>query len=195
MLGQVVLLNIMRIIAGIARGHPLIGPKSARIRPVLDQVKEAIFNILGPMTDLTVLDLFAGTGSLGFEALSRGAKQIIFVDNFVEALRLLRKNAEKLGFENQIKIMRGFLPRAVKSLAGFDTAFDLIFVDPPYDRDLVAPTLQALRHALRAQHKLVDRHSRIIIEHSPREPALGEGFIVADERVYGQTRITILKIP
>jgi len=88
----------MRVIAGTAKGRILVGPKGRGIRPALDKVKGAIFNILGDITGKTVLDLFAGTGSIGIEALSRGAATCVFVDSSREAVELIRKNLERCGF-------------------------------------------------------------------------------------------------
>src|SRR5262245_29821517 len=106
----------MRIIAGRAKSIRLQGPKSDQIRPALDQVKEAVFNILFDVQGLTVLDLFAGTGSVGLEAISRGATRCVFVDFGPEALQLIRKNITICGFEAESTVVRLKLPQGVKTL-------------------------------------------------------------------------------
>ncbi len=181
----------MRIIAGIAKGRRLVGPKSDRIRPALDQVREAVFNILGPFSGHErVLDLFAGTGSVGLEALSRGAQDAVFVDLGVEALQLIRKNITLCRFEEQSTILRLKVPQQVSKLAkSTPPSFDLIFVDPPYDRDLVNPTLEAI-----ASQKLLAPSGRVVVEHSPRETIHDAiGLFLFDTRKYGQTMISFLR--
>ena len=104
----------MRVIAGEAKGRRLASPKSNLIRPVLDQVKEAVFNILFDVTDWTVLDLFAGTGSMGIEALSRGAKEAVFADDSKESLKLIGKNIDLCGFADRANV---FYLSAAKTIA------------------------------------------------------------------------------
>ncbi len=178
----------MRIIAGLAKGRRLVAPKSFLVRPVADKVKGAIFNILGNIEGKTVLDLFAGSGSVGLEALSRGAAQTIFVDALPASLEILRKNILQCGFANQASVMRGRIPLILRPIARRWNRFDLVFVDPPYDKNLIHPTLDAL-----LENKLIDAQSRVIIEHSPRESPLHEGFALADQRKYGQTFVSFLK--
>lgn len=191
----------MRVIAGRAKGRTLQGPKSDRIRPALDKVKQAIFNILGPIEGLTVLDLFAGTGSIGIEALSRGAGHCTFVDGSKEAIELIRKNLERCQFEASATVLRRVTrvgrptARNEMSTVGRNPRqdppqpYDLIFIDPPYDHDLVNPTLRAI-----AREKLLAPNGIIVIEHSPREKVIApDGFSELDQRKYGQTYITFLK--
>lgn len=183
----------MRVIAGSAKGRTLVGPKSHAIRPALDKVKGAIFNILFDVTDLTVLDVFAGTGSIGIEALSRGAKFAVFLDASPEAIGVIQKNLELCRFSETAKILRSKLPedlRTVVKRCGIE-AFDLIFVDPPYDKDLVNPALRKI-----AELGLLAEGGKIIVEHSPRETiAEIDGLAVKDRREYGQTIISFLNRP
>ena len=174
----------MRVITGSARGRKLFGPKSDLIRPAIDKVKQAVFNILGDVSGLRVLDLFAGTGSMGIEALSRDADHCTFVDQLPEAIQLIRKNLEMCQFLDQSKIIKA----GVQNFEPLQT-YNLIFVDPPYDKDLVNPTLQRL-----ANQKLLAAEGTIVVEHSPREVihALPD-LQVYDERKYGQTLISFLK--
>ena len=178
----------MRIISGTAKRRTLFGPKSKDIRPVLDQVKESTFNILGSVENFLVLDLFSGTGSMGLEAISRGAEWAVFVDSGLEALKLVAKNREKCGFETKSSIVRGEIPKILSKIKA-KRPFDLVFVDPPYDQNLVNVTLSEL-----AMYKLIDPESILIIEHSPREKVEASEFQIIDERIYGQTRMTWVKL-
>ncbi|MBI4411097.1 MAG: 16S rRNA (guanine(966)-N(2))-methyltransferase RsmD [Deltaproteobacteria bacterium] len=180
----------MRIISGLAKGRRLYGPKSPSIRPVSDKVKGALFNILPSLEGCRVLDLFAGSGSVGLEAASRGADHVVFVDASPQALALLQKNIRQCGFERQTTVIRGTVPEIIKRLARKELKFDAIFVDPPYDKNLVNPTLEAL-----IENKLIDAQTDIIIEHSPREVPDCGGLAVADQRKYGQTFVTFMRLP
>lgn len=200
----------MRVISGTARGRTLLGPKTEKIRPVLDKVKGAIFNILGNLAGVAVLDLFAGTGAVGIEALSRGARHCTFVDASREAIELIRKNLEKCQFEAKAIVerrvagvgrtsyrgpLRGLPPEPPRGQIGRSKSdpiwhqYDLIFVDPPYDQNLVNPTLRAI-----VREKLLAPDGTVVVEHSPRETIKGiEGLKPIDVRKYGQTFITFLK--
>lgn len=179
----------MRVITGDAKGRRLLAPKSKKIRPALDQVKEAVFNILFDVAGQSVLDLFAGTGSMGIEALSRGASHATFVDDFISAIVLIKKNLERCGFKDRASVIKSPVRAAIRRLSKHGTTFDIIFVDPPYLKDLVNPALEAL-----SQSSLVAPASIIIVEHHPKEP-IGEidGLKVTDSRRYGQTLISFLK--
>ena len=179
----------MRVIAGTAKGLRLATPKAENIRPVLDQVKEAIFNILFDVTDLKVLDLFAGTGAIGIEALSRGAAFAEFVDDSREALKLIGTNLQKCGFETKAEVLKMKAAMAIKRLESSGKTFDLVFVDPPYEGRYIKKTLLRL-----AKSALIHSDSIIITEHHPKEP-IGEieGLILTDERKYGQTLVSFLK--
>lgn len=129
----------MRIVAGRLKGRPLAGPRSDAIRPTSDRLREALFNILlhghalpGPTT--RVLDLFAGTGALGFEAISRGAAFALFVETSVEGRGIIRSNIEALGLTGATRILRRDATEL--GIAGTIPPFDLIFCDPPYGKGL-----------------------------------------------------------
>ncbi len=175
----------MRIIAGTAKGRKLFSPQSPLVRPAADKVKGAIFNILGPMEGLTALDLFAGSGSVGLEALSRGANRAVFVDSLPESISIIKKNAQHCCLSGSIQIYRGKIPDILRLVAKKEGSFDLVFVDPPYDKGLLSPTLKGLQ-----TNKLIDAKSEIIIEHSPRESVECEGLEVIDQRKYGQTIVS-----
>ncbi len=131
----------MRVITGTARGRKLLEPAGMDIRPTTDQVKEAVFNILqGDVEGRSVLDLFAGTGQLGIEALSRGAEKCTFVDESREAVRLVKANLEKCGFSGAV--IQG---DALRFLEGRET-YGLIFIDPPYRSGLYGEILEGIKH-------------------------------------------------
>ncbi|MBI2346253.1 MAG: 16S rRNA (guanine(966)-N(2))-methyltransferase RsmD [Deltaproteobacteria bacterium] len=179
----------MRVIAGIAKGRRLIGPKKGEpIRPVLDQVKEAIFNILYTVDGLRVLDCFAGTGAVGIEALSRGAAHATFVDHLPTACAIIERNLAHTGFTDRATTLCMSAERAIKTLAARRAVFDLVFVDPPYEKGFVNTTLAAL-----AETSLLWPNGRIIIEHHPKEPVDPPAqYALTDRRKYGQTLITFL---
>jgi 16S rRNA (guanine966-N2)-methyltransferase len=182
----------MRVIAGTSKGRILTGPKSHSIRPALDKVKGAIFNILFDVSDLNVLDVFAGTGAIGIEALSRGAKSAVFLDSATEALEIIRKNVEACGFKFQSHILKARLPEDLKTIVRKSgiAAFDLIFVDPPYDKDLVNASLSMI-----VRERLLAVGGKIIVEHSPRETIRDiPGLVVTDRREYGQTVISFVNV-
>lgn len=178
----------MRIISGTAKGRRLAGPKSPLIRPVSDKVKEALFNILGSVENLSVLDLFAGTGSVGLEAVSRGAAKVVLVDSGFEALKIIHQNIVACHLDEAAEVLRGNIPHILKKLAKKEQRFDLVFVDPPYDRGLINPSLSAL-----LEFKLIDAQSLVIIEHSPREIPACKGLSLTDRRKYGQTYVSFFK--
>ncbi|MBI4367095.1 MAG: 16S rRNA (guanine(966)-N(2))-methyltransferase RsmD [Deltaproteobacteria bacterium] len=180
----------MRVIAGTCKGRRLFGPKRTDpIRPAIDKVKGAVFNILYSVEGLHVLDCFAGTGAMGIEALSRGARYVAFIDALPAATALTERNLRHLGLAERAAVHTATVERALKRLAKQDAVFDLIFVDPPYRKDLVRPTL-----ALIAATRLLAPEGRIVIEHDPKEivdpPAT---LTLTDQRKYGQTRITIVR--
>jgi 16S rRNA (guanine966-N2)-methyltransferase len=179
----------MRVIAGTCKGRRLVAPKGSHTRPALDRIKESIFSILFSVSGQTVLDLFAGSGSVGIEALSRGAVHATFVENNAAALRAMTTNLEACGFEQQSTILKQDVARALDKLARRNSSFDLIFVDPPYLKGLVNSTLSKIGSSSLAHHE-----TRIIVEHHPKEPIEDlDGLVLTDTRKYGQTLISFLK--
>lgn len=180
----------MRIIAGQAKGRRLKTPKVKGIRPALAKVKGAIFNILENSVGLegaSVLDLFAGTGNIGIEALSRGASHATFVDDSKQALSLIYENLKQTGFEGKGSVVSLKLPWGLKRWKG-KKQYDLVFIDPPYDKRLVVSTLGTV-----TREKILAPLGRIIVEHSPREAVIVEPPLkIVDQRKYGQTFITFL---
>lgn len=179
----------MRIIAGSRKSLRLKTPKGEGIRPALDKVKEAIFNILWSVDGLRVLDCFAGTGNIGLEALSRGAAHATFIDSGREAIDLIRQNIALCTFEDQTTLFPYAAATAIAKLGKQGAQFDLIFVDPPYNKDLVNPSIQQIADA-----NLLAPDGQIICEHFPKEVLTPpEGYTLADERKYGQTLISFVK--
>ncbi len=126
----------MRIIAGSARGRPLLSPKGLSTRPTLDRVKESLFNILQfQLAGARILDLYAGSGNLGLEALSRGADFVVFNDHSRDCCGIIQKNLQALHFADKAQVLQ---MDALCAIHGFCTPFDIVFLDPPYDADPAA---------------------------------------------------------
>lgn len=178
----------MRIISGTAKGRVLKAPKNSKlIRPALSQVREAIFSSLGDLEGKVVLDVFAGTGSLGLEALSRGADHAYFVDGNDESVRIILENLKTLGFAEKARVFKRKLPGGAASIK-LKHRPDVIFCDPPYDKGLLSPTL-----AILARLDCVNETTLFISEHTKREvPAVAELKIVKEKR-FGQTLLTYLQ--
>jgi len=167
----------------------LVAPKGSHTRPALDRIKESLFSILFDVSGQTILDLFAGSGSVGIEALSRGATSATFVENNSAALKAMTTNLKACGFEEQSTIMKQDVDRALDKLSKQNVSFDLIFVDPPYLKDLVNVSLAKI-----GSSNLAHSGSRIVVEHHPKEPIEEiEGLTLTDTRTYGQTLISFLR--
>lgn len=177
----------MRIIAGAFRGRRLNTPKGIKIRPTIDRVREAIFNIIrDEIPDAQVLDLFAGTGAMGLEALSRGAARAVFVDQSAGAIRLIRENIELCTARDRSLIIQDTVPSAVRRLAIKGDVFDLIFLDPPYGKGLVEKTLEVL--------DVVAAPGAMVIAEcyfKDELPAELKDWLRRSERRYGDTMISI----
>ena len=155
----------MRIISGIAGGIRLKPPKNSAIRPTTDRVKESLFGVLGDLRGKRVLDLFAGTGALGIEALSREAESAVFVDNTRASLSVIRRNVESCALDDRTKIIKWNIEKNLNCLKAAKPGFDLVFIDPPYHRNLLKPTLFNLD-----QSKSLKNGSCIVVEHDVLEP-------------------------
>ena len=154
-------------------------------------MREAIFNILSSLViDAVVLDLFAGTGALGLEALSRGAKSALFIDNHPDAALLLKKNINACGMTRESRVVKWDIGRDLNCLNGTQPRFNLVFLDPPYDRNLVKPALDHL-HKTNA----VQSRAHIVIEHSLDEllPPDIDGFSMEDQRKYGKSLVSFFR--
>ncbi len=178
----------MRVIGGTAKGRRVKSFKGQTLRPTADRVKEALFNILPrDLSGWKTLDLFAGTGNLTFEALSRGAAEACLVDVSREASKMIRKNIEALEFSGSAKVLGIPVPRAIRVLAGRGDQFDLIFADPPYDKGWVERVLRSL-----AREELLQKDGILVVEHSTREEVKESygSMVLHDQRRYGGTCIS-----
>jgi 16S rRNA (guanine966-N2)-methyltransferase len=183
----------LRIIGGTAGGRRLTTPSDRNIRPTADRVKEALFNILAghfrSFDGLRVLDLFAGTGNLGIEALSRGAAEVLFVDSGRESLQLIRRNLELVGFTSRGRVMTRDVLTAIRQIDTGGEQFDLVFLDPPYARGIAQQVLTALAHS-----QLLADDTVVVAETSARE-ILDERYgplRCHDRRVYGDTAVSFM---
>jgi 16S rRNA (guanine966-N2)-methyltransferase len=185
----------MRIVGGRLKGRTLLTPADRAIRPTSDRVREAVFNILQhgiegvEIAGARVLDLFAGTGALGFEALSRGASFCLFVEGSADARGLVRENAEALGLIGQTRIFRRDATRL--GPMGQGVPYDLAFLDPPYGKGLGEASLAA---ALRGGW-LAEGAVAVLEESADAAIALPAGFAEVDRRSWGETQVTFLKRP
>lgn len=181
----------MRVIAGTLGGRRLVAPRGLETRPTADRVKEALFMALEPLTGLRVVDLFAGSGSLGIEALSRGAESAEFVDDDGRALEALRTNLRTLGLEAQARARRIVLPRGITRIADALAAADLVLLDPPYGGNRALAMLETL-----GETAVLRAGVRVVAEHGLRD-ALPErvGRLARErERRYGQTLVTTYRV-
>ena len=180
----------MRVIAGNARGRKLQAGRGRAIRPTGSKVRGAIFSILGSRYDLNglqVLDLFAGAGGLGIEALSRGARSVTFVEGDAAAARILKGNLERCGLSEQGRVIQARLPAALRRLVG-TARFGGVFLDPPYGKGLVAATLAVL-----GEVDLLEPGSWVVAEHAVEEPVAERygALRLTDARRYGKTALAI----
>lgn len=184
----------MRITAGALKGRPLLVPEGLQIRPTSDKVRQAVFNVLEnrdfgqdfAIENARVLDLFAGSGALGIEALSRGASYAILIDQAALSRAALRGNVEAMGLTGRTKIWRRDACDLGRNLS---EAFDLIFLDPPYRKNMLAPALASL-HAGRWLQS-----NSILVAESARDENIPstDNYALVDERLYGDTRIAFLQ--
>lgn len=183
----------MRVIGGAAKGRRLLAPKGQAVRPTADRVKESLFNILPrDFSGMKVLDLFAGTGNLSIEALSRGADHAVLVDSSERSAAAIKKNLRRLGFAERTEVWIVPAARSLRALARRNETFDYIFLDPPYAQDLAGRTLDII-----AQCKLLRDSGTLIVEHSTREtvqPLYGV-LQLHDQRRYGDTLLSFYKSP
>ena len=159
------MLSPLRVISGKLKGRKLLALKGMDLRPTSDRVKEAIFDILQDSVEgRKVLDLFAGTGALGIEALSRGAERAVFVEGNARSCTVLQKNLEACRLQERAEVLPREIEGGINILSGRAETFDLIFMDPPYGRGLARKTLQAL-----ARGSIPAPEALIVAEHSAAE--------------------------
>ena len=172
----------MRIIAGSLRGRRIVAPKGRATRPTSDRVRENAFNLIGPVDDAEGIDLFAGSGALGLEALSRGAARMTFVESDRDACRVIGANLDALGLRGTV-----LCQDVARALAQERRDYDLVLCDPPYDYDVA--------RVARFLPKLLRPDGLLVLESTSREepPAL-EGLAVRTSRRYGSARLTLYEL-
>jgi len=183
----------MRIVGGRFSGRPLYAPTGLAVRPTSDRVREALFNILEhgdyPLAGARVIDLFAGSGALGLEAISHGAAYALFVEEGAASRAAIRRNVESLSLTGATRIFRRDATKLGAIPAGI-TPFELGFLDPPYDRGLVSPCLYAL-----VDGRWLSEGAAIVVETRNDETLdLPPAFAFVDERIYGDTKLWFLKL-
>ena len=186
----------MRIIGGKYRGLKLLPPGSFNIRPTSDRLKESLFSIITSnkykihIDNSNVLDICSGTGSLGIESLSRGAKSVFFIDKDHRSIKLICKNIAKLDIdkqiENNIKIIRA---EVIKALKNINKIFQIVLIDPPYNTNITEKCLLKLK-----EFNLINKGSYIFVESSKTEEFNYDGYQILDIKVHGISKLTILKL-
>jgi len=183
----------MRIIAGKHKGRPLTAPKGQNTRPTSDRAREAIFNVLAhaewapPLEGARVIDLFAGSGSLGLEALSRGAAFALFVETDNAARGAIRQNIEAMSLFGNSRLHRRSATQLGRRPANLGAAFDFAFLDPPYNKGLVVPALTEL-----ADGGWLSQTAAVMVETAADEGLDFQGWSVVNERVKGAAKVTFL---
>ena len=182
----------MRVIGGQARGRRLIVPKGQAVRPTAARVKESLFNILPhDFSGMKVLDLFAGTGSVTIEALSRGATEAILVDSSARSAKVIRENLSRLRFAERARVWIAPVSRALRVLAQRGESFDLIFLDPPYEQKWLEGSVKIV-----AQGGLLRESGTLVAEHCIRELVKSryDALRLIDQRRYGDTLLSFFQI-
>jgi 16S rRNA (guanine966-N2)-methyltransferase len=183
----------MRLTGGHDRGRRLIAPRGAHTRPTAAKIREAIFNILGPPPEGAILDLYAGTGALGIEALSRGAERALFVERDHQALVALRRNLRELGLEDRATVMGADVRIAVRRLKTDGQQFSWVFLDPPYAKETEGVLAELGSTDLLAPCAVV------VVEHDRRNCPPGSitgsvgGLFLTDRRHYGDTALSFYR--
>src|SRR5512145_2048480 len=182
----------MRIIGGHDRGRRLRAPRGLATRPTADRVRVSLFDVLGPtIAGARVLDLFAGTGAVGIEALSRGAARVVFVEKDQAALRALRANLAALGASRAAaRVMAGDVLHVLPEIGAQEGPFDFVFIDPPYATSLAGRTLEAL-----AATRVCRAGTEVVVQHSTRTalPSVPGLSLHRRPRRFGDTALTFLK--
>ena len=186
----------MRIIGGKYRGLKLLPPNGLNIRPTSDRLKESLFSIINSnkykihIDNSNVLDICSGTGSLGIESLSRGAKSVFFIDKDHRSIKLIYKNIAKLNIdkqiENNIKIIRD---EVIKALKNINKIFQIVLIDPPYNTNITEKCLLKLK-----EFNLINKGSYIFVESSKTEEFNYDGYQILDIKIHGISKLTILKL-
>ena len=179
----------MRIVAGEARSRVILAPEGRDTRPTLDRVRENLFNILQMrIRGARVLDLFAGSGALSLEAVSRGAASAVMVDKDAKAVKVIQQNVTALRFDDRCRVLATDWTAAVRQLRSGGECFDFVFLDPPYAMHDLTAVFASLADGLLAQG------ATVVVEHERgKTPLIGEGFLCVDERTYGIAGIKMFR--
>jgi 16S rRNA (guanine966-N2)-methyltransferase len=180
----------MRIVSGSAGGLHLKVPKGYRLRPTADRVREAMFNILVsrfPVEGIDILDLFAGTGALGIEALSRGARSAVFIDANPDSHRTILDNLKLTGFRRQGRVIRAYVNKGIRVAEEQGLRFGGVFLDPPYEEGWVDKVLRVLAHS-----PMLEPGAWVVAEHSQHEQSVAAypPLLLTDRRHYGTTGVS-----
>lgn len=177
----------MRIISGIRRGHKLYEFEGDDVRPTTDRVKEAVFNIIQTFVpDAVCLDMFAGSGALSFEAISRGAKRAVCVDKDKRSVDIIRKNGESLDFLSSCEIVH---MSCFEYIERTSEKYDIIFLDPPYNKDFIEPALNGI-----IKNDILSEEGIVVLESDGTDfHDMAEGLEIYRQRKYGRTYITVYK--
>ncbi len=179
----------MRIIAGRLRGRKLKAPRGLATRPVLARVREALFNVLGDMGGLRVLDLYAGTGAIGIEALSRDAQSLVLVDSGYKQCRVIRENLTIVG--KDAVVIRSDVIRALGKLRNDGRIFDFIFVDPPYEKGMAQNTITSVfNKGLLSDSGVM----AVTVRYDEELPRIVDTYEIIFDRRYGDTRLVLYKM-
>jgi len=179
----------MRIIAGRLRGRKLKAPRGLATRPVLARVREALFNVLGDVGELRVLDLYAGTGAIGIEALSRGAQSLVLVDNGYKQCRVIRENLTIVG--KDAVVIRSDVIRALEKLRNDGRVFDFIFADPPYKKGMAQKTITSVFNKGLLSGSGV---MAVTVRYDEELPQRVDTYEIIFDRRYGDTRLALYKM-
>jgi 16S rRNA (guanine966-N2)-methyltransferase len=185
----------MRIISGKFRGLKLHSPKNIEIRPTSDRLRESLFSIINSnkhgvnILDANVIDICTGTGALGIEALSRGAKNLYLIDNEQNSLNIVKKNLSKIksyDIEASVYIRKADAKKPFKNI---NLIFDIVLIDPPYNSSVIQECLPLLK-----EYNLIDNNSLIFAETSKQETIDVDNFKILDTKFYGKSKLTIIKL-
>lgn len=182
----------MRVVSGELKGRILKAVPGTSTRPTTDKVKESLFNMIGPyFTGGMGLDLFAGSGGLGIEALSRGLEKVIFVDRDGKSIHIVNENLKSCGLENRAEVYRNDAARALKAIQKRDLTFNYIFLDPPYKKQQLVMLLEMI-----AKEKLIHEDGLVVCEHASdiQLPESIGGLKQARNEKYGIIGITLYKV-
>ena len=178
----------MRIIGGDAKGRRIHSPKRSKIRPTSDGIKESLFNILPEVSEKSFLDLFAGTGNVGIEALSRGASKVVFIENNAVMANSIKRNLEEFGLSGKYEILTTEASKGIRQLQKRRERFDYLFADPPYEKGFIREIFQCIREG-----EMISSDGVVVIQHSIKENIEGTQtgtFVLTDQRKYGDTLLS-----